>query len=190
MHMLGEPGTMQQAPHYGDVVGEVEDFLAERLDAAMAAGIARERIVVDPGIGFGKTLRHNLQLLAALDHDRPMETGEHHPEDQAMLEGLLEVLPPGGPARVAATARLAVVAHHGPAWQDHLHRADEALRLARETGDAFALARAVAAKRFDAQRPGFSLAERRALTAELEHATADRLESLAQRSFGGAGDLR
>ncbi len=67
MHMLGEPGTMQQAPHYGDVVGEVEDFLAERLEAAVAAGIARERIVVDPGIGFGKTLRHNLQLLAALD---------------------------------------------------------------------------------------------------------------------------
>ncbi|MDT3677666.1 MAG: dihydropteroate synthase [Burkholderiaceae bacterium] len=67
MHMQGEPGTMQQAPHYGDVVGEVEDFLAGRLDAAVTAGIARERIVVDPGIGFGKTLRHNLQLLAALD---------------------------------------------------------------------------------------------------------------------------
>ncbi|MCD6681194.1 MAG: dihydropteroate synthase [Burkholderiaceae bacterium] len=67
MHMLGEPGTMQQAPRYGDVVGEVEDFLAGRLAAVLAAGIDRERIVVDPGIGFGKTLRHNLQLLAALD---------------------------------------------------------------------------------------------------------------------------
>jgi len=67
MHMQGEPGTMQQAPQYHDVVGEVEDFLAERLVAAVDAGIDRERIVVDPGIGFGKTLRHNLQLLAALD---------------------------------------------------------------------------------------------------------------------------
>lgn len=67
MHMQGEPGTMQQAPHYDDVVGEVEDFLAERVAAAVEAGIARERIVIDPGIGFGKTLRHNLLLLEALD---------------------------------------------------------------------------------------------------------------------------
>ncbi|RIK97009.1 MAG: dihydropteroate synthase [Burkholderiales bacterium] len=67
MHMQGEPGTMQQQPKYGDVVGEVEDFLAGRLAAAVEQGIARERIVVDPGIGFGKTLRHNLQLLAAVD---------------------------------------------------------------------------------------------------------------------------
>ena len=67
MHMQGEPGTMQQQPKYGDVVGEVEDFLAGRVAAAVENGIARERIVVDPGIGFGKTLRHNLQLLAALD---------------------------------------------------------------------------------------------------------------------------
>lgn len=67
MHMQGEPGTMQQQPEYVDVVGEVEDFLAGRLAAAAEAGIARERIVVDPGIGFGKTLRHNLLLLAALD---------------------------------------------------------------------------------------------------------------------------
>ncbi len=72
MHMQGEPGTMQQAPHYGDVVGEVEDFLAGRIAAAVDAGIDRERIVVDPGIGFGKTLRHNLQLLAALDELRAL----------------------------------------------------------------------------------------------------------------------
>ncbi len=67
MHMQGEPGTMQQEPRYGDVVGEVEQFLAERVAAAIDAGIARERIVIDPGIGFGKTLRHNLLLLEALD---------------------------------------------------------------------------------------------------------------------------
>ena len=67
MHMLGQPGTMQQAPHYDEVVGEVEDFLAARVAAALDAGIARERIIVDPGIGFGKTVAHNLALLAALD---------------------------------------------------------------------------------------------------------------------------
>ncbi len=67
MHMLGQPGTMQQAPHYDEVVGEVEDFLAARVAAALEAGIARERIIVDPGIGFGKTVAHNLALLAALD---------------------------------------------------------------------------------------------------------------------------
>ena len=67
MHMQGEPATMQQAPAYGDVVSEVGRFLDERVAALQAAGVARERIVVDPGIGFGKTLRHNLLLLAALD---------------------------------------------------------------------------------------------------------------------------
>lgn len=67
MHMQGVPGTMQQAPHYDDVVGEVEDFLAGRVAAAVDAGIDRGRLVIDPGIGFGKTLRHNLLLLEALD---------------------------------------------------------------------------------------------------------------------------
>lgn len=67
MHMQGEPATMQQAPAYGDVVSEVGRFLDERVAALQAAGVARERIVVDPGIGFGKTLRHNLLLLTALD---------------------------------------------------------------------------------------------------------------------------
>ena len=64
MHMQGEPGTMQAAPHYDgdDVVGAVEAFLAARRDAAIAAGIARERIALDPGIGFGKTPAHNVAL--------------------------------------------------------------------------------------------------------------------------------
>ena len=64
MHMQGEPGTMQAAPHYegDDVVGEVARFLAARRDAALAAGIALERITLDPGIGFGKTPAHNLAL--------------------------------------------------------------------------------------------------------------------------------
>ncbi|HTQ68284.1 MAG TPA: dihydropteroate synthase [Solirubrobacteraceae bacterium] len=68
MHMLGEPRTMQHRPHYdGDVVDEVKAFLEERLAFAVRAGIAEERIVLDPGIGFGKTLAHNLALLARLD---------------------------------------------------------------------------------------------------------------------------
>lgn len=67
MHMKGEPQTMQAAPVYDDVVAEVVGWLAARADAAMAAGVARERIWLDPGIGFGKTLAHNLALTARLD---------------------------------------------------------------------------------------------------------------------------
>jgi len=66
MHMRGEPRTMQDAPDYDDVVGEVHRFLAERIFAAEMAGIAKKNIVVDPGFGFGKTAQHNLQLLAQL----------------------------------------------------------------------------------------------------------------------------
>jgi dihydropteroate synthase len=68
MHMLGEPQTMQAQPHYDDVVGEVTAFLAARAQAAMAAGVARENIWLDPGVGFGKhMIRHNLPLLAGLE---------------------------------------------------------------------------------------------------------------------------
>jgi dihydropteroate synthase len=67
MHMQGEPRTMQLAPHYSDVVGEVLDFLSARIDACLRAGIPRARLLVDPGFGFGKTAAHNLQLLRRLD---------------------------------------------------------------------------------------------------------------------------
>ncbi len=66
MHMRGEPRTMQNAPHYNDVVGEVRAFLRQRLDAAQAEGIARERLLIDPGFGFGKTLEHNIALFKSL----------------------------------------------------------------------------------------------------------------------------
>ncbi len=66
MHMQGSPGTMQQHPSYVDVVAEVKAFLQERVRAAHAAGIALERIAIDPGFGFGKTLEHNLELLRHL----------------------------------------------------------------------------------------------------------------------------
>jgi dihydropteroate synthase len=66
MHHQGAPGTMQERPSYGDVLIEVYDWLEERIAAAEAGGIARDRIIVDPGIGFGKTVRHNLALLNGL----------------------------------------------------------------------------------------------------------------------------
>ncbi len=66
MHMQGEPRRMQDDPRYIDVVGEVRDFLNERMDACMNVGIPRERLVIDPGFGFGKTLEHNLELLRQL----------------------------------------------------------------------------------------------------------------------------
>lgn len=79
MHMLGEPKTMQQEPAYDDVVTEVRDFLRERLEAIVAAGVDRERVILDPGIGFGKLLEHNLSLLAGVDKltelDRPVLVG-------------------------------------------------------------------------------------------------------------------
>ena len=66
MHMQGVPQTMQQAPRYADVLGEVQDFLRDRAARCLAAGIGRERIVLDPGFGFGKSLEHNLALLRGL----------------------------------------------------------------------------------------------------------------------------
>lgn len=68
MHMRGEPGNMQDDPRYPDIHAEVHDFLAERLAACVAAGIARERVLLDPGFGFAKTLEHNLRLFQHVEH--------------------------------------------------------------------------------------------------------------------------
>jgi dihydropteroate synthase len=79
MHMLGEPRTMQREPRYEDVVSDVKAFLAERVEHAVAAGIPERRILLDPGIGFGKTAAHNLELLRRLDEltalGRPLVIG-------------------------------------------------------------------------------------------------------------------
>jgi dihydropteroate synthase len=79
MHMLGEPRTMQQDPRYDDVVDEVKAFLEQRMAVAVAAGVPEERIQLDPGIGFGKTIEHNLELLRRLDElaaiGRPLVIG-------------------------------------------------------------------------------------------------------------------
>jgi dihydropteroate synthase len=79
MHMLGEPRTMQESPRYEDVVSEVKAFLEERLAFAVAEGVEEERVWLDPGVGFGKTVEHNLELLRRLDEivaiGRPVVVG-------------------------------------------------------------------------------------------------------------------
>lgn len=91
MHMQGEPQHMQEAPHYVDVVAEVRDFLQERVDACLAAGIARERLVIDPGFGFGKSLQHNLALLQRFERlaaiGLPMLAGLSRKSMLGMLTG-------------------------------------------------------------------------------------------------------
>ena len=90
MHMRGNPKTMQHDPHYDDVVTEVRGFLAERLAAAVAAGIERERLCIDPGIGFGKTVEHNVELLrgvpALAELGRPVLVG---PSRKSFISHLL-----------------------------------------------------------------------------------------------------
>ena len=66
MHAQGEPSVMQKDPQYDDVLLDIFDWLEERIDQCVAAGVSKERIIVDPGIGFGKTLRHNLEILNGL----------------------------------------------------------------------------------------------------------------------------
>jgi dihydropteroate synthase len=91
MHMLGEPRTMQDNPQYGDVVAEVGDFLAARMAAALGAGVDEERIWLDPGIGFGKTAAHNMELLRRLGElgrlGRPLVIGTSRKSFIGQLDG-------------------------------------------------------------------------------------------------------
>jgi dihydropteroate synthase len=100
MHMQGTPGTMQLAPHYADVVGEVRHFLAGRMRAAVAAGVAEGALLLDPGIGFGKRLEHNLALLRALPRlgslGRPLVVGISR---KSFIAGLLGEQAGARPAR-------------------------------------------------------------------------------------------
>ena len=115
MHMRGDPASMQQAPAYADVVGEVRDFLLARAGACLAAGIARERIVLDPGFGFGKTLAHNLQLLRALPElaaaGYPVMAGLSRKSSLGQITGraAAERLPASLAAALAAVARGAAI---------------------------------------------------------------------------------
>jgi dihydropteroate synthase len=111
MHMLGEPRTMQEDPRYEDVVSDVKAFLEERLTFAAAAGIGEERICLDPGIGFGKTVEHNVELLARLEEivalGRPVLVGASRKRFLGRLLGDEEALT--GP--VSAGVAVAVMAY-------------------------------------------------------------------------------
>ncbi len=134
MHMQGTPETMQRDPRYTDVVAEVIEFLAGRIEAAQRAGIPRERIMVDPGFGFGKTIAHNLTLLDAL--------GELRELGVPLLVGLSrksmigKILDKPADQRLVGSITLAVIAAmHGA---DILRVHDVA-----ETADAVAMLRAL-----------------------------------------------
>jgi dihydropteroate synthase len=94
MHMLGEPRTMQREPRYDDVVDEVKAFLLARMEFAVGEGIAEERVLLDPGIGFGKTVAHNLELLRRLDElaelGRPVVVGTSRKSFLGRLAGAPE----------------------------------------------------------------------------------------------------
>ncbi len=138
MHMLGEPQTMQDDPQYGDVVAEVRDFLEKRVDDAVAAGIDRSRLCVDPGIGFGKTFDHNLELLAGIgtlcELGPPVLVGTSR-------KGFLgQILDEAGLAteadeRDVATAATVALAIAGGASVVRVHNVSHALQAAR-TADA------------------------------------------------------
>ncbi len=119
MHMLGEPRTMQNDPHYEDVVAEVKAFLEERLRFATQNGIAEERIVLDPGIGFGKTVAHNLELLRRIDElvalGRPVLVGSSRKSFLGRLTGRPV------DARLAGTIATNVLAYAGGARIFRVH---------------------------------------------------------------------
>jgi dihydropteroate synthase len=108
MHMQGDPGTMQANPSYQNVVREVRDYLAGRIAAAERAGIARERIVADPGFGFGKTVEHNLALLRALAEFRQLGVALLAGLSRKAMLGKLTGREP--PQRVHASVAAALVA--------------------------------------------------------------------------------
>ena len=142
MHMQGEPATMQDAPRYGGVVAEVREFLASRVAACEAAGIPRERICIDPGIGFGKTAAHNLELLAKLAGlgvaGRPILVGV----SRKSVVGIITGRAPGDRlagsiafAALAAAGGASIIRAHDVAATLDAVRVGSALRRA-ATGDA------------------------------------------------------
>jgi dihydropteroate synthase len=132
MHMQGDPRTMQHAPHYADVVAEVHAFFAARLEALTIAGIHPEALCFDPGIGFGKTLAHNLALLRALDRlgppGRPLLLGVSRKSFIGQLLGPSDPAQRDGPtAAITSLARAkGIMLHRVHAVRPNL----EALRIA------------------------------------------------------------
>jgi dihydropteroate synthase len=138
MHMKGEPRTMQNDPRYGDVVGEVIAFLRERIAAAVAAGVARERIWVDPGFGFGKTLAHNLALTRATARIKA-ETGARLLFGASRKSSIAK-MDPGADADHRLGGSLALALHAAAAGADMLRVHD-----VRETVQALKVAHALGA---------------------------------------------
>lgn len=132
MHMQGEPRSMQQQPHYDDVVDEVGAFLRQRAGQCTAAGIQRQRIVIDPGFGFGKTLEHNLELLRRL----PELAGSGYPllvglSRKSMIGTLLGGVPASQRLQGSVAAAVAAVLHGANIVRCHDVRPTmEALRVA------------------------------------------------------------
>jgi dihydropteroate synthase len=134
MHMLGRPRTMQQSPRYDDVVAEVARFLEERLAAAVDAGIPEERICLDPGLGFGKTAEHNLELLARLDEivalGRPVLVGASRKRFLGRLLGDPDAVT--GPVSAGVGAAVAAFERGASLFRVHdVREHDEALAAAR-----------------------------------------------------------
>ncbi len=131
MHMLGRPKDMQVEPHYRDVITEIYDFLAERIEAAVDAGIQWDRIIVDPGIGFGKRLEHNLEILRRLRElqslGRPILVGTSR---KSVIAGVLN-LPPE--QRVEGTAATVACAILNGASIVRVHDVEAMVRVARMT---------------------------------------------------------
>jgi dihydropteroate synthase len=144
MHMLGTPRTMQRDPRYADVVSEVKAFLEERLAAAIAAGVAEERVMLDPGIGFGKTVEHNLTLIARLDElvaiGRPIVFGVSRKSFLGKLTGR------DADDRAVATAAANVLAFERGATVFRVHDVPETL-------DALTVAAATLAGRWPVTSP-------------------------------------
>jgi dihydropteroate synthase len=137
MHMRGEPRTMQVEPHYDDVASEVAAFLEERLKFAVAAGVDEERVALDPGIGFGKTLQHNFELVRRLDVlvslGRPVVVGFSRKRSLGRVLGD----PEATTGSLAASVAAAVAAYERGATILRVHDV-------REHVEALAVARAVA----------------------------------------------
>ncbi|MEW5748415.1 MAG: dihydropteroate synthase [Candidatus Thermoplasmatota archaeon] len=129
MHMKGEPRTMQASPRYKDVVSEVRSFLQERVGAAEDAGIRPDRIMVDPGIGFGKTLDHNLEIIARLGELRSLGKPVVIGVSRKAFIGKLTGLPPG--ERLEGSLAAAVLAVRNGADVVRVHDVAETVRALR-----------------------------------------------------------
>jgi dihydropteroate synthase len=134
MHMLGDPRTMQEDPRYGDVVSDVRAFLEERLGFAVAEGVPEDRVWLDPGIGFGKTVEHNLELLRRLDEivaiGRPVVIGTSRKTFLGRLTGRGEL------ERLPGTIATNVIAYERGASVFRVHDVGpvaDALRVAAAT---------------------------------------------------------